>query len=99
MNETTIRPPAAITSAKVAADLGLVLITGIHYPIVAVVMNPWGLGCEHARSTCGEFDVMEVESIGCLDRRRNSSVVTMVRTVARMVSIAVPAALADAGLM
>ncbi|GKC18196.1 ribonuclease H-like domain-containing protein [Tanacetum coccineum] len=44
MNETTIRPPAAITSAKVAADLGRVLITGIAITIVAVVLNPW-LGC------------------------------------------------------
>ncbi|GJV25259.1 hypothetical protein Tco_1377954 [Tanacetum coccineum] len=44
MNETTIRPPRAITSAKVARDLCLVLITGIAITIVAVVLNPW-LGC------------------------------------------------------
>ncbi|GJV33209.1 hypothetical protein Tco_1393609 [Tanacetum coccineum] len=41
MNETTIRPAAAITSAKVTVDLGLVLITGIAIMIVSVVLNPW----------------------------------------------------------
>ncbi|GJS20510.1 28S ribosomal protein S9, mitochondrial [Tanacetum coccineum] len=56
MNETTIRPPAAITSAKVVVDLGLVLITGITITIVwrlSVIL----LGV--ARSTCGLLDVVE----------------------------------------
>ncbi|GJT47306.1 hypothetical protein Tco_0956021 [Tanacetum coccineum] len=38
--KTTIAPTSAITSAKVAADLGLVLITGIAITIVAVVLIP-----------------------------------------------------------
>ncbi|GJV79472.1 mutator type transposase [Tanacetum coccineum] len=56
-------------------DLGLVLITSIAIMIVGGCLDPvWDV----ARSSCGELDVVEVESIGCLDRRRISSVVTMV---------------------
>ncbi|GJW53050.1 hypothetical protein Tco_0097135 [Tanacetum coccineum] len=53
MNETTIHPLAAITSAKVAVDLSLILITGIAITIVAVVLNPW-LGCSK-KHLCSPF--------------------------------------------
>ncbi|GKB20313.1 hypothetical protein Tco_0854236 [Tanacetum coccineum] len=56
MNENDQSSPATIPSGKVAADLGLVLITGIAITIVAVVLNPW-LGCskKHLWSRRGDL--------------------------------------------
>ncbi|GKC73532.1 hypothetical protein Tco_1119415 [Tanacetum coccineum] len=58
-----------------------------------VVVGKWLC---RTRSTCGELDVVEVESIGCLDRRRIASIVTMVRTIARWFSMVVPGGFSEA---